>query len=92
MLGQQLRPDYDVPVFNIGKPRVDVFLFRIELRRRENAIEVRGISFVLPVVLERVNVDFRFLGRRRGWPRFDRRRHASISPASEPFAPAATIA
>ena len=62
VLREQLRPDYDVSVFDVSQPGVDVSLFWIELRGSENAIEVRGISFVLPVMLERVNVDFRFLG------------------------------
>jgi hypothetical protein len=57
VLREKVTPDYDVPVFNVGQPGVNVLLLRIRLRRGEDAIEVRGVSFVLPVVLERVDVD-----------------------------------
>ena len=65
--GKQICPDYDVPIFNVGKPGIGVSFFRIRLGGGENAIEVRGIRLVLPMVLERVNVDLRTLWRRRAW-------------------------
>jgi hypothetical protein len=57
MLCQETGPDHDVPVLDVRQSRVDVFLFRVGLRRGEDPIEIGGVRFILPMVLERVNVD-----------------------------------
>ena len=55
-IGQQLRPDLNVAIFYSCKTGVDVALLRVGLDAREGAIEKSGVGFVLPVVLERMNV------------------------------------
>ena len=64
VLGEQVGPDYDVPIFDVRQTRIDVFLLRVGLRRGEKAIEIRGVRFILPMVLEGVYVDLATLGRR----------------------------
>ena len=85
VLAEQIRPDYDVPIFDVGEAGVDVLLFWIRLGCGEDTIEVSSIRLVLPMVLEGVNVD---LGRVR-WcgARLQQRGHASISPLKAAFAP-----
>src|SRR6267378_4790482 len=75
---EQVAPDHYMPVFDIGQTRVDVLLFGVGLRGRQQTIEVRRIRFVLPMMLEGMDVDLRALGRRLGG--LERRRHDSISP------------
>ena len=59
MLREKIAPDYNVPVFHLRKTRVNVLLVRVGFRLSENAIQKRCVSFVLPVVLEGVNVRLR---------------------------------
>jgi hypothetical protein len=74
MPGQEVGPDYDVPVFDVRQSRVNVLLFRIRLRRGEKAIEIGRVGFILPVVLESVDIDL--ANCRRRFARLQRRRHA----------------
>jgi len=59
-VGEKLRPDLDVTVFDRGKAGVHVALLRIGLDPGQGAIQERGVGLVLPVVLESVDV---WLGR-----------------------------
>jgi hypothetical protein len=86
VLGEQVAPDYNMPVLDIGETRIDVFFLRIGLGRREQAVEVRRVRLVLPVMLERVYVDLPDVPLRL-WG-LERRRHVSISPERAVFAPA----
>ena len=74
MLREEIGPDHDVPVFDVGEPGIDVFFLGVGLRRGEEAIEVGRVRFVLPVVLERMNIDL--AGVRRCFAGLERRRHA----------------
>src|SRR4051812_5303169 len=56
MTFHQVAPDDYVPVLDVREPRVNVFLFGVRLGRSENAVQVGRVCFVLPVMLERVNV------------------------------------
>ena len=49
-------PHLDVPVFDFGQPAIEVLLLRVGLGVGEQAIQIRRIGFVLPVVLEGVEV------------------------------------
>ena len=53
-LGQQIFPDGDVPVLDLGETPVHVALLGIRLHRGEHAVEVSGVSLILPVVAENV--------------------------------------
>ena len=53
VLRQEIRPDHDMPILDIGQTRIDVLLFRIGLGGGEEAIQIRRVGFVLPMVLER---------------------------------------
>src|SRR4029077_5432402 len=80
---QKLGPDYDVPIFDVSQSGVDVFLFWVRLGRSEKAVQIGRVRFVLPVVLERMDVDLEAL-----WGCFaglKRRRHSSISPSRASF-------
>ena len=90
MLCQEIGPDYDVPIFDVRQSGIDVALFGVRLRRGEKAIEMGRVRFVLPMVLERVNVD---LANVRGcFAGLQRRRHGfKYRPGDPPFAPAATL-
>src|SRR5450759_5865979 len=57
MLCQEIGPDYDVPIFDVRQSGVDILLLGVRLSRGEKAIEIGRVRFVLPVVLERMNVD-----------------------------------
>lgn len=63
VLRHEVTPYNDVPFLDVGKARVDVLLVRVGLGFREDAVEVRGVRLVLPVMLERVEV-----GGRAGHP------------------------
>ena len=89
MFCQKTGPDDDVPIFDVRQSGVDVLLFWVRLRGGEKAVQIGGVRFVLPVVLEGMDVDLEAL-----WGCFaglKRRRHSSISPGRPPFAPAATL-
>ena len=75
---EQIGPDNNVPIFDVGQARIDVLLFRIGFRGGEEAVQIRRIGFILPMVLERVYVDLGTLGPCLGG--LERRRHFSISP------------
>ena len=68
MFRHEISPDNDVPVFNFGKPRVDVLLAGIGFSSGENAVEERGVGLVLPVVLESVDVGADCGGHRSNMP------------------------
>jgi hypothetical protein len=55
-LGEQIRPDLDVSVFDDREPGVHVALVRVRFDAGERAVQKRGVGLVLPVVLERMNV------------------------------------
>jgi len=57
--GQEIPPNYHVPIFNLRQARINVLLTRVRLGRRQDAIQVRGIRFVLLMMLEGVNVGSR---------------------------------
>jgi hypothetical protein len=61
-------------ILDVGKPRVDVFLLRIRFSVGENAIQIRRVGFVLPMMLERVDVDVMGVGSPGG--RLEGRRHS----------------
>ena len=77
----QVTPDDDVPVLYLSQPPVDVLFFRIRLGVSENAVEECRVRFVLPVVLERVDVRLVQLG--SAW--FGRRWHGSNMPGGGGF-------
>jgi hypothetical protein len=82
VLGEQISPHYDVPVFDVGKARINVALLRVGLGCGEEAIEISGVSFILPVMLELVDVYLGqrgFSGGRRGGG-LQGRSHPQISP------------
>src|SRR6476619_8612362 len=94
-LGKQLRPYCNVSIFDARQTRVDVLLLPVRFGVGEDAIEIRLVRLVLPVVLVRVNV-YRMIIARIGFgaggrARFQRGRHASISPREGAFAPLATL-
>ena len=86
MPGEEIGPDYDVPIFDVSEPGIDVFLFWIRLRRGQNPIEVGGVGFILPMVLERVDVDRGRCGRSWCGAGLQGGRHSSISPPIPAFA------
>src|SRR6185437_1738351 len=53
---EDLAPDRDMAVLDLGEPQVQVALPRIGLSRGELPVEERGIGLVLPVMLELVEV------------------------------------
>ena len=57
VLREEIGPDHDVSVFDVREPGVDVFFLVVRLRRGEKAIEIGRVRFVLPVVLEGMDVD-----------------------------------
>ena len=74
MLREEIGPDHDVSVLDVGEPGIDVFFPGVRLCRGEEAIEIGRVRFVLPVVLERMNIDL--AGMRRCFAGLERRRHA----------------
>ena len=52
----EVAPDNDMTVLYIRESRVDVLFLLIRLGRRENAVQISRVCFVLPVVLESVHV------------------------------------
>src|SRR3954452_3586913 len=46
----------DVAVLDVGESSVDVLLLWVRFGVRKDAIQVRRVSFVLPMMLERVDV------------------------------------
>src|SRR5687768_10656044 len=91
VLGEQVRPHYHVPVLDIRQPRINVLLLCVGLGGREQAIEIRRVCLVLPMVLEGVDVDLPDTRPRPGCGGLDRRRHDSISPEPVTFAPATLV-
>ena len=71
MVGEQLRPNLDVPILHFGEAPKQILLLDVGLRVSEKTIEVRCVCFVLPMVLERVQIRsrgvfaVRSLGRRK---------------------------
>jgi len=71
MVREQLRPNLDVPILHFGEAPKQILLLDVGLRVSEKTIEVRCICFVLPMVLERVQIRsrgvfaVRSLGRRK---------------------------
>ena len=86
MLGKQVAPDYDVPVLDVGQARIDILLIRVGLSGSEQAVEIRRVRLILPMVLERVYVDLPDIRPLPGG--LERRGHDSISPEPPTFAPA----
>ncbi|HMH24993.1 MAG TPA: hypothetical protein VK542_00260 [Gemmatimonadaceae bacterium] len=74
VLRQEIGPDYDVSIFDVREPGIDVFFLGVRLGGGEEAIEIGGVRFVLLVVLERMNIDL--AGVRRCFAGLERRRHA----------------
>jgi hypothetical protein len=56
MTRHQVAPDDHVAILYFSEARVDVLLFLVGLGGGQNAIEIRSVGFVLPMVLERVEV------------------------------------
>ena len=56
VLCQQVLPDLDVLVLDLGQPEVQRLLVRVVFSRCQHAIQERGIGLVLPVVLEGVQI------------------------------------
>jgi hypothetical protein len=78
---EEIGPDHDVPVFDVREPGIDVFFPGVRLRCGKEAIEIGRVRFVLPVVLERMNIDL--AGMRARLAGLERRRHAfNITRAS----------
>src|SRR5262245_57635912 len=58
VLGQQLAPDLNVPLFDSGQLDIDVLLLGITLLTSQREIQVGGVCFVLPMMEPFVNVRF----------------------------------
>jgi hypothetical protein len=56
LLGQQLPPDRDVPVLDLGQPRVHVPLGCVLLYLSQEPVQIRRIGLVLPMMLESVDI------------------------------------
>ena len=56
MLLQQRRPDLNVTVLDLGQSQIQRLLLRVRLRPGKDAVQVRGIGLVLPMMLEGVKV------------------------------------
>jgi hypothetical protein len=56
MCGQQIRPDLNVLVLDLGESQIQRLLVLVSLRGRQHPIQVCGVGFVLPVMLERVEI------------------------------------
>jgi hypothetical protein len=56
VLRQQIAPDNYMPVFDSGKAGVNVFLARVRFSLGKYSIEECCVGFVLPMMLERVNI------------------------------------
>jgi hypothetical protein len=65
MLRQQVAPYDHVAIFDLRQARVNPLLPLIGLRVSQNPVEKGGVGFILPVVLEGVDVGF-MPGRRGG--------------------------
>ena len=57
MLLEEVGPHHNVTILDIGEPRINVFLFRVWLGLSKEAVEVRCVRLILPMVLEFVDVD-----------------------------------
>ena len=57
-LRHEVAPDDDVTLLYIGQPCVNVFLFRVRLRMGQDPVQEGSVGFILPVMLERVNIRF----------------------------------
>ena len=62
--GEEIAPNHYVAVLDVRQTRVDILLVQIGFGGREDAIQIGGVCFVLPVVLEGVNIGFRHARRR----------------------------
>ena len=85
VLIEEFCPDDYVAVFDIREPGIDVFLLGVGFGGGEQSVQIRCVGFVLPVVLERVDIE-----RAVAWRRLaglERRGHYSISPGKAAFAP-----
>lgn len=67
MLRHQICPDSYMAIFDSGQTTIDVLLVRILLRLSQQPIKKRSVGFVLPMMLESVEVDAVPVGFRRGW-------------------------
>ena len=56
MLREEARPHFHVAVFHFREALVDVPLGGVGFRTGEDAVEIRGVGLVLPMVLEGVEV------------------------------------
>jgi hypothetical protein len=72
VLREQVGPDLEVTIFDVGQAAIDVLLLRVRLGLGEEAVEKRRVGLVLPVVLECVEVG----GAGRNWFRRGRCCHA----------------
>ena len=90
MPGKQVTPYHDVSVFYFSEPRINVFLARISLRLGENAIEVGGIGFILPVMLEGVDIGLDGSCHRSNMPGKGGIRHRATLNWSDDVIPART--
>ena len=52
----QIGPNRDMTVFDVGEAPVHIGLLRVWFERGEDAIQVRGVGLVLPVMLKGVQV------------------------------------
>ena len=56
MLPKQTAPDLHVPIFDLRQLAVEVLFLRVRLGRGQKAIQIRCISFVLPMVREGIQI------------------------------------
>jgi hypothetical protein len=56
MLAEQPGPDLDVAVLDLGELQIQRALLLVVFRTGEDAIQVGGVGFVLPVMLEGVEI------------------------------------
>lgn len=56
MAAHQIAPDNYMAILDIGQARVDIFLLPIRLGSSEDAVEIRRIRLILPMVLESMHV------------------------------------
>jgi hypothetical protein len=83
VLREEIGPDDHMPVFDIREPGIDVFFLGVRLRRGEEPIEIGRVRFVLPVVLERMNIGI--AGVRGCFAGLERCRHAFKYRPSAPL-------
>ena len=56
MLGEQRLPDREVAILDLRQPQIDVAAVLVRLGRSQPPIEKRGVSLVLPMLAEGLEI------------------------------------